>query len=292
MQQIEHTSDQIYRMCSDCNTTFPLEEMSKDASKPLGYSYRCKKCYQKRREARRTKHRIKDILQSIENVSHLEGKNFIVVERLPDKTFRILCDCGNERIFSQGNIRENRCCDSEDCPYNKNVQAAIANIIQETDTDGFFIKTTSWKSFKNGAIERNLDFQIEPKDVVDLWRSQNGRCNITGRKLSTGDKYGEDTKRTWSINRIDNTRGYTKDNIELVHKYSNMVMSRFSQQSIDLFCFSRVLKIINENTEYAEKIKNNLKVDLEDQTLIDQIWKSDLKRKRKKQCQTLSPQKI
>lgn len=65
-------------------------------------------------------------------------------------------------------------------------------------------KTKGW------PFDLTIDF------LVDLWNEQEGYCALTGRELLIGS-----TNRRWSedlvsIDRIDNNKGYTKDNVWLV----------------------------------------------------------------------------
>lgn len=62
---------------------------------------------------------------------------------------------------------------------------------------------------KLGRTEAGV-FDITYKDVMDLWNSQNGRCYYSGIPLNYD-------KNEWriSIDRIDTSKGYTRDNIVL-----------------------------------------------------------------------------
>jgi hypothetical protein len=65
---------------------------------------------------------------------------------------------------------------------------------------------------KRSAKVKGFTFDISVEDVLACWLAQEGRCKYTGWEMSTitGDN------RLVSIERIDNTKGYLKDNFILV----------------------------------------------------------------------------
>lgn len=70
---------------------------------------------------------------------------------------------------------------------------------------------------------RQWDWNIYPDVLYSIWMEQKGLCAVTGIPLST-EKGNPQVKNPWaaSIDRVDSTRGYTKDNVRLVvHWYNN-----------------------------------------------------------------------
>ena len=68
-------------------------------------------------------------------------------------------------------------------------------------------------SIKNGAKRRNLEFKIDLEFLLDCWEKQNGKCYYTKIDM----KYIAFKKDPFqvSIDRIDSSKGYTKDNVVL-----------------------------------------------------------------------------
>lgn len=64
---------------------------------------------------------------------------------------------------------------------------------------------------KTGATKRGLGFSITIDDVLTLWERQKGRCYYTHRKMTQL----QNSHDTFSIDRIDNTKGYFLENIVL-----------------------------------------------------------------------------
>lgn len=56
-----------------------------------------------------------------------------------------------------------------------------------------------WTSYKNGAKSRNHYFDLEPHHFIKLWKE---KCMYCGRKIDT-----------IGIDRVDNSKGYSIDNI-------------------------------------------------------------------------------
>ncbi len=226
-----------------------------------------------------------DVIDSYNKGVKLEGKSFRISNMNITKTlfpngrtsvkttYTMLCDCGRTKSVNRLNtINLGISCCLEGCEYSGNNKRAEKAIIPETDTDGFFIKQSKWDEYKNNAKERNISFNISPSDVLDLWRRQGGLCNKTGRVLTVGPRKSVGSH-TWSINRIDSGKSYSVDNIELVHKFCNKIQNKYSDKVLDTFCMARAMRIISTNPEYAREIKQILKDDFEDSSVLDDMWK-------------------
>lgn len=139
----------------------------------------------------------------------------------------VLCPtCGVERVFStewsaKKAIATNTSC--KNCNSYKNVLYHRKKIL----LDG--LKVRDIKSIKANAASRNIEWHLVESDIVDLWNKHNGRCALTGLQLSKDPK-------DWSVDRIDSDRGYTVDNIQLVHKHVNLMKNVLSQQQFIFLC--------------------------------------------------------
>lgn len=68
---------------------------------------------------------------------------------------------------------------------------------------------------KRGAEKRGIDFEISIEDIYNQYVKQNKRCAFTGVPL----EFGLDA----SVDRIDSSSGYWRNNIQIVHKTLNMM---------------------------------------------------------------------
>jgi len=114
----------------------------------------------------------------------------------------------------------------------------------------------SWKGFGNigrtyfnqvikGASSRNLNFNVTIKDLWELFLKQNGKCALTGEDL----KFGYKKNQTASLDRVNNSIGYEKNNIQWVHKDINTKLKKYiTEDELKKIC----IKIINYNKEFYE----------------------------------------
>lgn len=90
-----------------------------------------------------------------------------------------------------------------------------------------------WSSVRGAAKRRCLQFDITIKDVWNLYIKQNKLCAISGISV----QFNLDNKLTTaSIDRIDNTKGYTLDNIQILHKTINIMKNNLEQNYFIEIC--------------------------------------------------------
>lgn len=79
-----------------------------------------------------------------------------------------------------------------------------------------------WNKVKNGAKDRNIEFNITIEYAWKLFEKQNKKCALTGRDISLYRQTSIDwSTHTASIDRIDSKKGYIEGNIQWVHKDVN-----------------------------------------------------------------------
>lgn len=72
-----------------------------------------------------------------------------------------------------------------------------------------------FSKLKRGAVQRDLVFEITIQDIQEIYEQQNKCCAFSGLPLFWGQ--------TASVDRIDSKKGYTKENVQIVHKQLNMI---------------------------------------------------------------------
>lgn len=90
-----------------------------------------------------------------------------------------------------------------------------------------------FSKIKTTATRRGYEFLIEPKDVWDLYEKQNRKCALSGVDVIFSNNVNI---KTASIDRIDNNKGYTKDNIQIVHKIINIMRNVLTVDEFINFC--------------------------------------------------------
>lgn len=136
------------------------------------------------------------------------------------------CDCGNSKWVKGCNLRAGRC-HSCGCSRTQNPkwgQKAIAK------NSKYFFRSwlNVWKS--KSTKRRDMEFTLTLDDLDKLFDRQAGECYYTGERLilATGAKFAI-AETNISIDRIDNSKGYTADNVVLCTKQVNVCRNLLTQ---------------------------------------------------------------
>jgi HNH endonuclease len=104
-----------------------------------------------------------------------------------------------------------------------------------------------WVESRNGAKHRrkHLEFSISKQDILDLWDKQGGKCYWYGIPMipSSISKYPFKP----SLDRLDENRGYTKDNIVLCCLAANFGRNSNSKQEYEEFVNTLIEKGIDKS---------------------------------------------
>ena len=95
-------------------------------------------------------------------------------------------------------------------------------------------------SIEVGAKSRNLPFSITMQQIWDLFLKQDRKCAYSGQilRFSTNRNSHDGTA---SLDRIDSSKGYVKDNIQWIHKDINRMKQHFSENN-----FLYLVKLISK----------------------------------------------
>lgn len=74
------------------------------------------------------------------------------------------------------------------------------------------------------AKHRNMDYNITPEFLMEMWKLQDGKCFYSGLQMS----YDINDLYTVSLDRIDSNKGYTKDNVVLSCWSINSMKNNYS----------------------------------------------------------------
>lgn len=83
---------------------------------------------------------------------------------------------------------------------------------------------------------RSRAFTLLPADVCELFVRQKGLCALTGERMYLQAGRVTRTKNAMSIDRIDSSRGYTKDNIQLVRTVANIAKGAMTDDEFLTLC--------------------------------------------------------
>lgn len=143
------------------------------------------------------------------------------------------CSCGAEKEIMQTHL------------INGNAKSCgcLVNIVGKNNPlyGGFEDVTGDYvSSLRGGAKRRSLEFSIGAEDIWNKYLKQNRKCQLTGRELVFGALQQKDLhlrpKQTASVDRIDSSIGYTKDNIQIVHSHVNLMKQNMSDSYFIKMC--------------------------------------------------------
>lgn len=105
-------------------------------------------------------------------------------------------------------------------------------------------KTTQrklWERARNRAKLSGLDFTITLEDIVVP-----PTCKYLGIPLSVHSGSSGGKPNSPSLDRIDNSKGYIKDNIQVISHLSNVMKASATKEQLKMFCES-MLKDLDQD---------------------------------------------
>ena len=94
----------------------------------------------------------------------------------------------------------------------------------------------SWfRTYEESARKRNIQWNITLEDAWNKLQEQHGLCALTGQTLHFG-RIRSRLETNASIDRIDSTKGYEINNIQIVEKSINLMKSTFTQDDFIKNC--------------------------------------------------------
>lgn len=130
--------------------------------------------------------------------------------------------------------RGNKCLHCINCQLRK-----YKNYIEKTTNDKQFALRRKLRCALNGAIRRSKKFNryidINIDYLLYLWEKQKGKCAVTGYDM-TFDFYKGRVNSNVSLDRIDSSKGYTKDNVQLVCMVINQMKNDLNMNEFVNIC--------------------------------------------------------
>jgi hypothetical protein len=141
------------------------------------------------------------------------------------------CQCGYERVFLTANLSGNgkrKATTCEKCNLHK---MELDHRITDKIPHRF------WQRFLDHSKRRNKEVAISQDEAYELYNSQNKCCALTKLPLYfTTLRTNFNRYTNASIDRIDSSKPYSKDNIQWVHKVINMMKQGYSQEEFIEMC--------------------------------------------------------
>ena len=103
------------------------------------------------------------------------------------------------------------------------------------DYRAVYINNNEWRlkqlyhAAKARAKRKNLDFDLTVEDVLEMYPKK-GCCPVFGFKFEWGTRQERD--KSPSIDRIDSTKGYVKDNCQIISWKANRIKCNFTLEDL------------------------------------------------------------
>jgi len=210
------------KTCKLCKQTLDISNFWKNPSIKDGFFNKCKPCAVKVTDINAIKRQqyINDNLwtcSTCEKTFELNSKNF------------------HKRNDSQTGF-QHRC---KECLYKD--KARSTRKINYSDLDYFLIDLIRLVNHRSRKYNRDNNLSVEY--LKELWNNQKGLCALTNLPMQHCISKGKLFNNV-SIDRIDSSKGYLKDNVQLVCSVVNRMKSDLSTQELYNIC-----KLITINYE-------------------------------------------
>lgn len=142
------------------------------------------------------------------------------------------CCCGNTQWKSLIALRIGTTTKCKKCT-NKTFLTKTGEININGMIVSFFNHIVS--GLKSRKKVQSLEFNITPEYLEELYEKQNHKCALTGISLEL-DITKTAIQQSWSLDRIDSSKGYIKGNVQWVHKDINMMKQSYSVEYFKELC--------------------------------------------------------
>lgn len=154
--------------------------------------------------------------------------------------------CGEakkEEFFSPHKKEKYRNGKHSACRDCMNKQSAGRRVNKKDDLAYYLIRLLGGlkNKLKHKEKYKSFLFEITKNDVLSLYEKQNGKCAISGIKMTHFTNEGR-ILYNLSVDRIDSDKGYTIDNIQLLCTIINTMKSTLSNEE-----FVEICKLIVDN---------------------------------------------
>lgn len=167
-------------------------------------------------------YRLLEMIKSREKIGKLTVLKHLGKRELGREYWRLRCECGNtievptSELLRMGSKKGfTSCgCGKVKCGNRHGSWAGYEDITGR-----------HWSSILCGARSRGFEIKITIKDVWNLYIKQRKKCALSGRDIV----FSKGQQCTASLDRIDSLKGYTLENIQLLHKHINKMKLNFDQ---------------------------------------------------------------
>lgn len=224
----------ITKICNICGKELPIDEFSKNSSMKDGHLNTCKKC--------------RGAFKNTPEFIHCPVCN----KNLPYYEFKVAPKSSNGRMWVCNDCLDNKPNDISDTAFRRKYDKDFRDHLNEgkrkehaDNIEKYMLRRAKQRAEKHGW-EFNLS--LEDIKIPKI-------CPILEIPIVLGNK--DDYEYSPSIDRIDNTKGYVKGNIQIISKKANSMKNSATIQELKTFCKNVLRYSLNniekENIEFQNK---------------------------------------
>ena len=157
-----------------------------------------------------------------------------------------------DNTFLHGN-RGGLCRECKDCQKERYYKER-AKLLQDDHLAWKYKLTQALKGVRRRSKLKNNYTDIDLEFLMYLWNKQNGKCALTGMDM-TYKFYEGRVNTNVSVDRIDSSKGYTRDNVQLVCMAANQMKNDLSMNEFVDMC-ERVIALEREKIKARTAIRN------------------------------------
>lgn len=165
---------------------------------------------------------------ALQYIEHVETPDKYKLKKSQGVYCKWKCDCGSVIVYLAKEVVKGRKKSCECYLYRR--KNKHPNWKGYQDISGEY-----WCSINFNAKIRKINLEISIEDAWEKYISQNKKCALTGLDL-VFSKSSSTHEGTASLDRVDSSKGYTKDNIQWVHKIINYIKRDLSDMELIDWC--------------------------------------------------------
>ena len=201
------------KICKTCGKELPIDEFSKNSSMKDGRLASCKKC--------------RGAFQNTPEFITCP----VCENTLPYYDFYVAPKAKNGRMWACKHCIDNKPSDLSDTAYRRRYDVAYRDKLNEGKRKEHYehVEEYMLRRARKRAEKYGYEFNLELSDIIipEI-------CPILEVPLVLGTK--DDYEYTPSIDRIDNSKGYVKGNIQIISKKANSMKNSATIEELTKFC--------------------------------------------------------
>lgn len=214
-----------YKTCPICGKSYPLNRKFFKRSDGETFHDECKFCSEEIKEQKRKDEWKNGLLRCHICNEYLPVDNFGHSDHYP------------YRDNHDGRCRKCKTKQANDRKKNLTEEQGLLKMLQ-----------TRFLAARDRSRRQNLPFDITKEYLKELWDKQDGKCAISGIKMSFEQCKGR-TPTNVSIDQINHKNGYIMGNVQLVCMAVNQMKSDMEMEDLYMFCNAIIENKQNKNLE-------------------------------------------